>query len=176
MLFLISHDNVKTNLSPTYSIQSMLKIQTHLRIIVTQKLFTLQIIYQVLQEMQIHFICNRHPHLHKRNLDLSLQIIVITILVKIIIICQDNKITNQHQFQSPELSHEITTNSPLKILIDSGASSSIMNPEIAYKLFSKFIFLYEFEIESVHKTTKGTTYLNFLNSNMALHVRLFNRT
>ena len=62
---------------------------------------------------------------------------------------------------SPELPHVITTNPPLKILIDSGASSSIMNPKIAYKLFSKFIFPYEFEIKSVHKTTKGTHALTF---------------
>ena len=47
---------------------------------------------------------------------------------------------------SPALPHVITTNPPLKILIDSGASSSIMNPEIAYKLFSKCIFPHEFEI------------------------------
>ena len=62
---------------------------------------------------------------------------------------------------SPELPHVITTNPPLKILIDFGASSSIMNPEIAYKLFLKFIFPHEFKIKSVHKTTKGTHALTF---------------
>ena len=40
----------------------------------------------------------------------------------------------------PELPHIVTQNPPLKILINSGASSSIINPEIPYKLFSKFIF------------------------------------
>ena len=115
MFFLISHDNVKTNLNPTYLIQSMPKIQTHLPLIVIQKLFTLQIIYQVLQEMQFYFICNQHPHLQKSNLDLSLQIIVITTLVKTIIIRQDNKITNQHRCQ---LVQEILINKALIQRID----------------------------------------------------------
>ena len=62
---------------------------------------------------------------------------------------------------SPDFPHIITTNPPLKILIDSGASSSIINPEIAYELFSKFIFAHTIEIKSVHKVTKGTHALTF---------------
>ena len=61
----------------------------------------------------------------------------------------------------PDLPHIITQNPPLKILIDSGASSSIINPEIAYKLFSNFIFPHEFEIKSVHRKSQGTHALTF---------------
>ena len=45
---------------------------------------------------------------------------------------------------SPELPHIITLDPPLKILIDSGASSSIMNPSIANKLFPNCIFFRQF--------------------------------
>ena len=62
---------------------------------------------------------------------------------------------------SPEFPHIITLDLPLKILIDSGASSSIMNPSIANKLFSNYIFSHNFEISSVHKVTKGTRALTF---------------
>ena len=55
----------------------------------------------------------------------------------------------------------ITADPPLKILIDSGASSSIINPKIAFELFSKFIFPYDFEIKSLHKVTKGTHALTY---------------
>ena len=62
---------------------------------------------------------------------------------------------------SPELPHIITLDPPLKILIDSGASSSIMNARIANKVFLNYIFSYNFDISSVHKVTKGTRALTF---------------
>ena len=46
-------------------------------------------------------------------------------------------------------------------MIDSGASSSIMNPNIANKLFPNNIFSHNFEISSIHKVTKGTSALIF---------------
>ena len=55
------------------------------------------------------------PHLHKHNLDWFSQIIVLAILIKIIIICQGNKITNQQQCQ---LVQEILTNKALIQQID----------------------------------------------------------
>ena len=62
---------------------------------------------------------------------------------------------------SPELPHIITLDPRLKILIDSGASSSIMNPSIVNKLFPNYIFSHNSEISSVHKVTKGTRALTF---------------
>ena len=61
----------------------------------------------------------------------------------------------------PELPHVITADPLLKILIDSGASSSIIDLKIAFELFSKFIFPYDFEIKSVHKVTKVTHVLTY---------------
>ena len=62
---------------------------------------------------------------------------------------------------SPESQHIITTKSKLNILIDSGASSSVINPEIAHKLCPNYIFDHKFEIKSVHNRTKGSQALTY---------------
>ncbi|KAL7307831.1 hypothetical protein TKK_0000151 [Trichogramma kaykai] len=62
---------------------------------------------------------------------------------------------------APELPHIITSNPHLKILIDSGASSSVMNPKIAFKLFSKIVFPYNSKVTAMHKKTKGTHAFEF---------------
>ena len=62
---------------------------------------------------------------------------------------------------SSELPHIITTKPKLKILIDSGASLSVIIPEIAHELFPNHIFPHEFEFKSVHNRTNGSQALTY---------------
>jgi len=43
----------------------------------------------------------------------------------------------------------------MKILIDTGASASVINPDIAFNLFSHLIYSYNFEITTCNKTFQG---------------------
>lgn len=49
----------------------------------------------------------------------------------------------------------------LKILIDSGACNSIMNPSVAYSMFAPHIFKKPFRIQSVHAETTGSDNVEF---------------
>ncbi|KAL7297509.1 hypothetical protein TKK_0009873 [Trichogramma kaykai] len=70
-------------------------------------------------------------------------------------------INNYNAEKSQELPQIITTHPPLRVLIDSGATSSIINPKVAQQFFSNYIYSYQFTVVSVHEKTKGTHDMRF---------------